>query len=303
MSYHSVMQWLFYFYLYCFLGWIFESTVVSISQRRLVNRGFMKGPFLPIYGFGALSILLSTLPVRARPFLVFLVGLLAATILEYITGVLMERLFKVRYWDYSHKRFNLNGHICLSSSLAWGGFSLLLTAFIHPRLEQFAAILPPLVPDVTVYVVSAWFLYDFTTSFHSAFSLRELLEKDEALKGEIEALRARLSEMEARYAQARSSVNEHIDALRDTTEDAFNARLARLEALPEEMRRELTQRSARMHQAMAELRSRISEKPDLRRLLRRNPGATSLRYARSFSDIRQALENAVKKNHPPHKGA
>lgn len=295
MSYASVMQWLLYFFLYCFLGWIFESTVVSISQRRLVNRGFMKGPFLPIYGFGALAILLSTLPVHAYPTAVFGVGMLVATALEYVTGVLMERLFKVRYWDYSHKRFNLNGHICLSSSLTWGVMSLLLDHCIHTRLAQLASYLPVWLAHAIVYLVGAWFVYDFSTSFRSAFSLRELLEKDEALQRELEALRLRMTELEARYDRARDTVSERIDILRGTTEEAVSTRLARLEALPDEIRSDLAQRNARIQESLAELRARMTEKPNLRRLLRRNPGATSRRYAQSFAEIRTALEHAVQK--------
>lgn len=300
MMYDSVIQWIFYFFLYCFLGWIFESTVVSISQRRFVNRGFMKGPFLPIYGFGALAILLATLPVRAYPAAVFVVGMLAATALEYGTGAAMERLFKVRYWDYSHKRFQLNGYVCLSSSLAWGALSLLVDYCIHARIEALAARLPAWLPDAIVYTVSLWFVYDFTTSFRSAFSLRQLLEKDEALRREIEALRARLSELETRYDQARDSMTERIDTLRDVTEEAISVRLARLEVLPAEIRAELSARNARTQEALAELRARLTVKTDLHRLLRRNPGATSRRYARSLREIRTALESAVRQTR--HRG-
>ena len=100
--YHA-NQWLFIFFVYCFIGWCFESTVVSVSKRKLVNRGFMHGPYLPLYGSGAIVVLFAALPVQNSKILVFIVGALAATILEYITGVCMEALFKVRYWDYSNK--------------------------------------------------------------------------------------------------------------------------------------------------------------------------------------------------------
>lgn len=296
MMYASVIQWIFYFFLYCFLGWIFESAVVSISQRRFVNRGFMKGPFLPIYGFGALTILIATLPVRACPAAVFAVGMLAATVLESGTGAAMERLFKVRYWDYSHRRFQLGGYICLRSSLAWGALSLLVDYCIHARIEALIARLPAFLPETIVYTVGIWFIYDFTTSFRSAFSLRQLLEKDEALHREIEALRAQISELEARYDQARDSVTERIDTLRDATEETISARLARLEMLPAKIRADLSARNARTQEALSDLRARLTAQTDLHRLLHRNPGATSRRYARSLREIRTALESAIQKN-------
>ena len=90
---YSLTQWSFFFLLYCVLGWCFESTYVSIMQHRLVNRGFLHGPYLPIYGSGAIMMLFVTIPVRESLFLSFLAGLVGATALEYITGVVMEACF------------------------------------------------------------------------------------------------------------------------------------------------------------------------------------------------------------------
>lgn len=92
---YSLGQWLLFFFLYCFLGWVWESCYVSAKRRQWVNRGFLHGPMLPIYGTGAVIILLATIPVRDSLWLVFLLGMLAATALEYVTGAAMEALFKV----------------------------------------------------------------------------------------------------------------------------------------------------------------------------------------------------------------
>ena len=140
---YSLGQWLLFFFLYCFLGWVWESCYVSAKRRQWVNRGFLHGPMLPIYGTGAVIILLATIPVRDSLWLVFLLGMLAATALEYVTGAAMEALFKVRYWDYSKQPFNLNGYICLTSSLAWGAFSILLVRFLHPPVEDRCCGCPP----------------------------------------------------------------------------------------------------------------------------------------------------------------
>ena len=111
MHVYSAGQWVLLFFFYCFLGWVWESCYVSACRRQWVNRGFLHGPLLPIYGSGAILILFVTLPAQDHLWLVWLLGMIAATALEYVTGDVMERLFKVRYWDYSKKRFNLNGHI------------------------------------------------------------------------------------------------------------------------------------------------------------------------------------------------
>lgn len=119
---YYLSQWVLFFFIYSFIGWVWESCYVSVRKRRWVNRGFMHGPMLPLYGSGALVILIVTIPVRENLILVFLVGMAGATILEYFTGAAMERLFHVRYWDYSRQPGNLNGHICPMASLCWGVF-------------------------------------------------------------------------------------------------------------------------------------------------------------------------------------
>ena len=117
---YTIIQWLAFFLIYCFIGWCYESIYVSIKHKRWVNRGFMRGPFLPLYGSGALVMLIATIPFRDNLLLTFLAGCVGATALEYVTGVCMEAIFKIRYWDYSNRRFNFQGHICLAATIAWG---------------------------------------------------------------------------------------------------------------------------------------------------------------------------------------
>ncbi len=108
---YSVSQWVLLFFLYSFCGWCWEVFLYLVKERRFVNRGFLFGPILPIYGFGAVGILLTCVPVEGNMALVALVGTIAASLLEYVTGFLMESIFHVRYWDYSQRPLNLNGYI------------------------------------------------------------------------------------------------------------------------------------------------------------------------------------------------
>ena len=96
---YSVGQWMMVFYLYSLAGWLWEVALCLVKERRFVNRGFLTGPILPIYGFGALSILLCCVPVQQNALLVALVGTAVASAVEYVTGWAMEALFHVRYWD------------------------------------------------------------------------------------------------------------------------------------------------------------------------------------------------------------
>lgn len=125
------------FYIFCFAGWIWETIFVSIQEKKFANRGFLNGPYLPIYGFGGLFIYLifqkySTTFFSITSIKIYIVGLILATIVEYITSFLMEKIFKARWWDYSNEFLNLNGRICLVASLFWGFLSVLFVQVINP---------------------------------------------------------------------------------------------------------------------------------------------------------------------------
>lgn len=190
---YSVTQWVMFFYMYCFFGWIFESTYVSIKNRHFVNRGFMHGPLLPLYGSGAIIVLFVAIPLNGNYIAQYFAGAVAATALEYVTGVVMEALFKVRYWDYSNQRFNVNGHICLSSSIAWGFLTLFLVNVIHKPVERILLWLHPEVCSVLALVITVAAAADFTTAFKEAMQLRELLFYFERAKEEFDDMKTRLS--------------------------------------------------------------------------------------------------------------
>lgn len=172
---YSLNQWLLFFFIYCFIGWIWESCYVSFEKRKWINRGFLRGPMLPIYGFGAIIILVATIPVKSNLILVFIFGMLAATILEYFTGVLMEKIFHVRYWDYSDEPFNFQGHICLLCSIAWGGFSILIIKVIHPPIEHLILMIPDIISEVIILIILVLFTIDTVQSFNDAMDLKNIL--------------------------------------------------------------------------------------------------------------------------------
>ncbi len=201
---YSIWQWLVFFFFYCFAGWIIESTYVSVTERRFVNRGFMRGPCLPLYGFGALTILFACSPFRRQPWLVFLVGMVTCSMLEYLTGWLMETLFKTKYWDYSMKRFNLHGRICLGTSLAWGGLSLAMLYLVHGPVEALIFRIPGRALFILVCCVTPVALADFAYAFRTALSIRAVLEKLTELKADLDLLKDQVNDTvaqtEAGYA-------------------------------------------------------------------------------------------------------
>ena len=110
----EIIKIIFYFFMYSLLGWAMESIYLSIGQRRLVNTGFLYGPFCPIYGFGAVVLYVLLIHLQGKPVLIFLAGFFVLSVWEYFVGFLLEKLFKTKYWDYSNNKFNINGYTTIA---------------------------------------------------------------------------------------------------------------------------------------------------------------------------------------------
>ena len=197
----SPAQWVFYFFVYCFLGWIWESLYVSLHEKHFVNRGFMQGPLLPIYGSGAIMLLALTLPVRGNYVLMTLIGIIGASILEYATGAAMEALFHVRYWDYTGRFLNLNGYICFASTACWGIMTFAVTGFIHPKIVSLTARIPGEILQWSDYVITAFACADFAVSFKTAIDFRNVLIRAEKAQEELIVLRRRMDELQKQLAE------------------------------------------------------------------------------------------------------
>ena len=251
---YTLGQWLLFFFCYSFCGWIWECCYVSARKRQWVNRGFLRGPLLPIYGTGAVIILLAVIPVRENPALVFLLGMLAATALEYVTGAAMEALFKVRYWDYSKQPCNLHGYICLTSSVAWGFFSILLVRFLHPPVEDLILALPGFLTDALACVLTVVTTADAVRSFQAAMDLREVLTR---LTEENEDLRRLARRVEVYSAFAEDDLRK----FRERTEVERLLRQERLDAARRQFREDLDRRARRRRDRWEEgLRRRTAAK-------------------------------------------
>ncbi|WP_350345100.1 putative ABC transporter permease [Proteinivorax tanatarense] len=126
----------FYFIVYSFIGWTLEVIYHFKKQKRFVNRGFLHGPVCPIYGSSAVFIVMLLSPLKENIFTLFIGGFIIASIMELITGFLLEYLFDTRWWDYSEDKFNLWGYVCLKFSLYWGILTIFFLNFAHPLVEN-----------------------------------------------------------------------------------------------------------------------------------------------------------------------
>ena len=162
-SYELVM----WFLTYGMLGWLVESIYMSFCNKKLTNRGFRRGPFCPIYGVGALTVFFLLRPYSENRVLLFFMGSFFATILEYLTALLMQKVFGEVWWDYNEKPFNYKGIICLESSIAWGFYTLFLFMFLQNTVEGIVALIPLYVGRVAGSVLITVFGMDFLSSFYN----------------------------------------------------------------------------------------------------------------------------------------
>lgn len=303
MYHYTIIQWLFFFYFYCFFGWCFESTYVSLKSRKLTNRGFMRGPFLPLYGSGAIMMLVVSAPFQDSVILTYIAGVIGATVLEYVTGVTMEALFKVRYWDYSKNKFNFQGHICLGSSLAWGILTIAMTEYIHVPIEKFVLSVPNQALTIVTYVLTAGIFADFALSFKAAIDLRNVLIKMEQAREEMEHIQKRLDVL---IAVTNEEVNNRKDGLThsfselktnvgEKLENAKNAVMAKPGEYLESAKEELLELKTK-YAVNVEYSNRLASLKDFfqRGLLRSNPTMTSIRFKDALEELK-ANEAARKK--------
>lgn len=299
MLHYTAVQWLFFFYFYCFFGWVFESTFVSVKSGHFVNRGFMRGPFLPIYGSGAIMMLVVSMPFQDNIFLTYVAGCIGATALELVTGVTMEALFKVRYWDYSNQKFNYKGHICLSSTLAWGFLTILMTEYVHRAVERVVFAIPGTLVTFLTVTVSVCIVADFTLSFKAALDLRDILIGLEKAKEEMERIQKRLDviiavandERELRKLERESYMEE----LMDNLEERFVHIKERISIDPgafvEDVREELMElRSRYLMEKEERMRFRRIKDFWQRNLIRGNPGMKSRRFEEALEELKKVVE-------------
>ena len=249
---YSMTQWLAFFFIYCFFGWCFESVYVSVHEHRWVNRGFMTGPYIPLYGSGAVLMLFLTIPVRGNYMLMYIVGAIGATVLEYITGTVMENLFGVRYWDYTDKKFNFRGRICLEATVLWGFFTLAMVEVIQPPIEHMVMMINDRVLYYMTWGITVVFTFDFTSSFRTAIDLKEVLIQAERAKEEVQRMQKRVEVLEA-------VMNDSLESAKDGLEVRWDEQKQRMALLTEERMTELARH-------MDALRKRLENSESIERI-------------------------------------
>ncbi|HKM35694.1 MAG TPA: putative ABC transporter permease [Lachnospiraceae bacterium] len=308
MYYHyTIIQWLFFFYFYCFVGWCIESSYVSLKERKWVNRGFMKGPFLPLYGSGSIIMLVVSQPFAEHWWAVYLAGCIGATVLEYVTGVVMEVLFKVRYWNYFKQPYNFQGYICLGTSLAWGVLTLFMTYVIHQPIEHIVFLLREKYLTLITILLTFYIVGDFTLSFRVALDLRDILIRMEKLKENLVHVQKRL---EVIMAVAGDAITESLGQYKDVIVDKLKIEDVKenIEKMLDYVKESIHKKTAEYsddtkkelfdlhteYKVNAEKQEGFGKRNSLIRRIRNNPTMSSMKYKDALDELKRQADS--KKN-------
>lgn len=162
------------FVFYSFLGWLMEVTQGYVRHKKFVNRGFLIGPYCPIYGYGAISMTLLLKGYANDPIVLFVMAIVICSILEYTTSFVMEKLFKIRWWDYSNRKFNINGRICLETMIPFGILGCLMIYFVNPFMFAIIDMIPSNLINIIAVILFIIYLVDNAVSITIISNLKDI---------------------------------------------------------------------------------------------------------------------------------
>ena len=292
MLYHAL--WV--FFIYAFLGWCTEVSYAATKTGKFVNRGFLNGPWCPIYGFGVVIVLAFLEPLKYNLFLLFLGSVVLTSALEWLTGFLLEKLFAQRWWDYSNEPFNLSGYICLRFSLAWGFACLFVVKLLHPTVLLFIRLIPHLVGLVLLGILMVVMAIDLAATVSAIAKLNRRLALIDELAGRIreasndfgEDLAERVLDAAEKGADWREDLEELSDRLAQRREELSDD----LDELKDDFQARLDARKAQNRQQLQEWKDSVQALMDKesfgqKRLLKAFPSLRSLQHRAAMERLRR----------------
>lgn len=278
------------FILYSIAGWVYETTYCSISRKCFVNRGFLNGPIIPIYGFGAVLICIILSPVSHHYLLLFVGGMFLATLLEYVTSFLMEKIFHAKWWDYSERKFNIQGRICLSASLFWGVLAVVMTYFLKPISNDLIDLIPRRTGQKLAMAIMFVGTVDLVVTILSTLSLNRVLLRMHNMREELvtylEKSRVYASKEELGKLLEGKTLTEAFAGIKEKVEKLKEKKESRVHYL--ELEEKIT--------AWRDKYGKHSEQLQLvqKRLLRAFPNMKSTKHEFALNDIKIRLKELKK---------
>ena len=289
----QIYRLLLYFFLYSFLGWCTEVAYATVKERRFVNRGFLGGPWCPIYGVGVSAVVTLLDGFQDSLLLLYLSSFVLVTLIEGMTGFIMDKIFHHKWWDYTGLPFNIGGYVCLPFSIAWGAACLVIVKGVHPVIERLVGLLPEAAGLALICVLTAGLAADLAVTTAGILKLNRRLDMLERIGAELHEISDRMG----------ANIHENVmDAMEkaEALEDVAQARKEQLDALSGEARERLDLLSGETRERYDMLRQRYAELTGAtlqasRRLVRAFPRMESRRHKELLDELKRRLEEVTRK--------
>ncbi|MGL5647277.1 MAG: putative ABC transporter permease [Clostridium sp.] len=252
-----------YFAVYSFIGWIVECIYCAIIDRVWVNRGFLNGPVCPVYGIGSLCVVWWLSSFKNNIIVLFVIAVIVTTVVEYITAVILEKLFNLKWWDYSTYKFNYKGRICLLNSVLFGIGSVILVEFIQPFIREFVQLAKVEYGSYLALILSIIFVVDFIITLLSLINMKNILERLCVIKDEFKLLEVTIEKF---------------------NESEFKKGFYKLKE-----KRDGTEVKGKIEEFYSKIKELKEHSAVQKRILRAFPNVKSLKYGKSFKDIKGSL--------------
>ena len=289
----QIYRLLLYFFLYSFLGWCTEVAYATVKERRFVNRGFLGGPWCPIYGVGVSAVVTLRDGFQDSLLLLYLSSFVLVTLIEGMTGFIMDKIFHHKWWDYTGLPFNIGGYVCLPFSIAWGAACLVIVKGVHPVIERLVGLLPEAAGLALICVLTAGLAADLAVTTAGILKLNRRLDMLERIGAELREISDRMG----------ANIHENVmDAMEraEVLENMAQARKERLDAISGEAKERLDLLSEETRERYDMLRQRYAELTGAtlqasRRLVRAFPRMESRRHKELLEELKRKLEEVTRK--------
>lgn len=289
----QIYRLLLYFFLYSFLGWCTEVAYATVKERRFVNRGFLGGPWCPIYGVGVSAVVTLLDGFQDSLLLLYLSSFVLVTLIEGMTGFIMDKIFHHKWWDYTGLPFNIGGYVCLPFSIAWGAACLVIVKGVHPVIERLVGLLPEAAGLALICVLTAGLAADLAVTTAGILKLNRRLDMLERIGAELREISDRMG----------ANIHENVmDAMEraEVLENMAQARKERLDAISGEAKERLDLLSEETREQYDMLRQRYAELTGAtlqasRRLVRAFPRMESRRHKELLEELKRKLEEVTRK--------
>ena len=293
---------LWFFAIYSVIGWIIEVAYHAVTMGKVVNRGFLNGPLCPVYGSGVLMVFAAlgfmgkligfdTDVGSMSVWALFFVGIVFATLVEFVAGFLLDKFFHARWWDYRDRKFNLNGYICLQFSLIWGMAIAFVLRVVHPTFESLVEMIPESIGSVLLGVFYCIFLIDLVLTVMSVLKMNEQLRKMEELQKAILTVSDGMSELIGERTMKTVDRVDKAKVLADKIMDEIALDSEAYKAEHEARREELLARKSELEAKLEHIRKQIMYRRlfGTRRILSSNPNLMHDLYQDALDKLRDYI--------------